>query len=357
MQNMNKNIEDLKIHESMSISSALKRMDEVGHKLLIIESNEGIFLGLVSIGDIQRAIISNKDLNHPIKHILRMDLIVSKSTDNLEDIKQLMLKFRLEYMPVLSDENRVHTVIFWDDIIKEDIDSHKYPKLNMPVVIMAGGFGTRLKPLTNILPKPLLPYGDSTILENIIQKFVKNGCNDFHLSVNYKADLIQYYFDTLEEKNYNVALFREVKPLGTAGSLGLLKDQLKSTFFVSNCDIIIDQDYSEILKYHKDQNNELTLVASLKQYNIPYGTIESGENGELLGLKEKPELTFMINCGLYILEAHLLNEIPDDTFFHITDLIEKIKERKGKVGVFPISEKSWTDIGEWHLYSKHININ
>jgi NDP-sugar pyrophosphorylase family protein len=172
--------------------------------------------------------------------------------------------------------------------------------------------------------------------------------------VNYKADLIQFYLDSLGEKDYHVNLFNEDKPLGTAGSLGLLQEQLTTPFFVSNCDILIDQDYSAVYDYHKTHRNELTLVASLKQYNIPYGTLESGVNGELISLKEKPELTFMINCGMYLLEPHLLKEIPENTFFHITHLIEKIKERDGKVGVFPISEKSWIDIGEWPLYSKFL---
>jgi NDP-sugar pyrophosphorylase family protein len=127
---------------------------------------------------------------------------------------------------------------------------------------------------------------------------------------------------------------------------------LKSTFFVSNCDILIDEDYSAIYKYHVENKNELTIVASLKSYHIPYGTIESGEDGQLTSLTEKPQLDFMINCGMYILEPHLLDEIPVNKFFHLTDLIEKICDRNGKVGVFPISEKSWIDIGEWASYSK-----
>ena len=131
-----------------------------------------------------------------------------------------------------------------------------------------------------------------------------------------------------------------------------MADKLITTFFVSNCDILIDEDYSAIHKYHEENKNELTIVASIKNYDIPYGTIESGVNGELISLKEKPQLNFMINCGMYILEPHLLKEIPKNTFFHFTDLIQKIKDRGGKVGVFPISEKSWIDIGEWRFYSK-----
>jgi NDP-sugar pyrophosphorylase family protein len=142
--------------------------------------------------------------------------------------------------------------------------------------------------------------------------------------------------------------------MGTAGSLSLLKNKINKTFFVSNCDIIIEQDYSEILNYHQENKNEITVVAALKNYPIPYGIIESGEFGQLLELKEKPEITFKINSGMYILEPHLLKEIPSGSFFHITQLIEKIKRRNGKIGVFPVSEKSWIDMGELDTFTKHL---
>jgi dTDP-glucose pyrophosphorylase len=345
-------IEELLISEGTTISTALQKMDIVGYKLLIVgEKKDKKFLGLVTIGDIQRAIISNTPLDNTVTSIIRKDLIISTIHDNRENIKSVMLKYRLVYMPIIDDDREIVDIIFWEDIFKEE-PNQIFPKINLPVVIMAGGFGTRLKPLTNILPKPLLPFGEKTILENIIERFSKYDCKTFYISVNYKADFIQFYLDNLKEKDFTTFLFLEDKPLGTAGSLCLLKDKLIKTFFVSNCDILIDEDYSAIYNYHKMHNNELTIVASLKQYKIPYGTIESGENGELIALKEKPENTFMINCGMYILEPDLLNEIPKDTFFHITHLIEKVKTRGGKVGVFPISEKSWIDIGEWPLYSK-----
>ena len=221
---------------------------------------------------------------------------------------------------------------------------------------MAGGKGTRLKPLTNIIPKPLLPIGEKTILETIMDKFMDIGCSAFYLSVNYKADSIRHYFDTLERNNYTISYFKEDKPLGTIGSLFLLKRIINQTFFISNCDIIIEEDYSEIYKYHKANSNEITIVAALKHYPIPYGTIETGENGKLITLTEKPELTFKINSGMYILEPHLLLEIPNNSFYHITDLIEKVKKRKGQIGVFPVSEKSWKDIGNWSEYKEMINL-
>jgi NDP-sugar pyrophosphorylase family protein len=221
---------------------------------------------------------------------------------------------------------------------------------------MAGGKGTRLKPITNILPKALIPIGESTILEHIMDRFAGIGCLNFHLSVNYKADMIRHYFKALNHPDYKISYFEEEKPLGTVGSLYLLKGKINQTFFISNCDIIIEEDYGEIYNYHKENKNEITIVAALKHYPIPYGTIETGNNGILLSLSEKPELTFKINSGMYILEPHLINDIPENTFYHITDLIDKVKSEGGKVGVFPVSENSWQDIGDWDEYLSTANI-
>lgn len=196
-------------------------------------------------------------------------------------------------------------------------------------------------------------YKKKTMLEEIFERFADYRCNEFHISVNYKAELIEYYIKQ-QKLPYNISFFKEVKPLGTAGSLTMLKGKINKTFIVSNCDILIDQDYSEILDYHKKNKNEITIVAALKHYPIPYGIIETGNNGNLLKLIEKPELTFQINSGMYFIEPQLINEIPEHEFFHITQLIDQVKERGGAVGVFPVSERSWRDIGEWSEYQKLI---
>lgn len=337
-----------KIDIGEDLLSALKQMDKIDKKLLLVFNGDN-FLNVLSVGDIQRAILKNIALNSPIKDILRKNTRVAKQTDSFEDIKKTMNEYRIECMPVLDEKESLINVYFWDDVFGENEKISK-AKLNLPVVIMAGGKGTRLKPLTNVIPKPLIPLGDNTIIEEIMNRFVAVGCSDFHLSVNYKAETIKHYFEQLNSNAYQLSYFQEEKPLGTAGSLFLIKDKIKSTFFVSNCDIIIDEDYSEILKYHQDNKNELTIISALKHYPIPYGTIKTGDGGVLTELTEKPELTFQINSGMYILEPHLLNEIPENDFFHITHLIENIQKRKGKVGVFPVSEGSWTDIGAWDVY-------
>jgi NDP-sugar pyrophosphorylase family protein len=169
--------------------------------------------------------------------------------------------------------------------------------------------------------------------------------------LNYKAELIKYYLEN-QHFPYHFHFFQEDKPLGTAGSLYLIRDQIKSTFFVTNCDILIDQDYAEMLDFHQENKNDITIIAALKHYPLPYGIIETGDNGILVDIKEKPELTLKINSGMYILEPGIINEIPVNEYFHITQLVEIIKNKGGKVGVFPVSEKSWKDFGILEDYLK-----
>jgi len=351
---MNDKIKQIVVPDNFTILEALKKMDEMQRRLFLVFKGDN-YINLLSVGDLQRAIIRNSPLSTPVIEILRKETKVCRTDESYEEIKSKMFKFRTECMPVLDVNNQLVDVYFWEDVfpIEEKRIDHK---LGLPVIIMAGGKGTRLKPLTNVLPKPLIPIGDKTIIENIMDRFNQVGCNNFYISINYKSELIRHYFETLEENQYNVDFFEEEKPLGTAGSLFLLKGEIKKSFFISNCDIIIEEDYGEIYKYHIEHGNELTIVAALKHYPIPYGTIETGEGGSLKKLSEKPELTFKINTGMYLLEPHLLEEIPENKFFHITDLIESIRKRGGKIGVFPVSEKSWKDIGEWGEYLNTLNI-
>jgi len=345
-----KKINQISIHGSTTILQALKKMDELFVRLLLVVEDEK-FISLVSIGDLQRAIIKNYSLDITVYKIFREKIKVARKGDDPEKIKAEMLKNKTECMPIIDDCNKLIDVIFWEDLFAEKDRNEE--KLDLPVIIMAGGKGSRMRPLTNIIPKPLIPLDDKTIAEHIISNFQEIGCNKFYFSINYKSEMIKQYFKELD-KNYEIEFFEEEKPLGTAGSLHLLSKKIDKTFFISNCDIIIKDDYREIYKYHKEFNNELTIVGSFRHYPIPYGTLETGEDGRLISLQEKPQLSFLINSGMYILEPHLINEIPQNEFFHITDLIKKIKARKGRVGVFPVSEKSWIDIGEWDKYLDRI---
>ena len=346
---MNK-FEEICIASGSSILAALKKMDTSHHKLLIVTKRDKFF-NLVSIGDIQRAILKGVNLNSPLDGILRSDTKVASVHDDKQEIEQNVRRRKNEFMPIVDDEGNLVDLVLWDDLFHTRV-SRRTENFNLPVVIMAGGQGTRLRPLTNVLPKPLIPIGEQTMMEDIMDRFVECGCRDFYVSVNYMADFIRHYFDNFSKHNYHIEYFQEDKPLGTAGSLHLLKGKINDTFFVSNCDSILDEDYGEILGYHRNNKNEITVVSVMKSMYIPYGTLEAGEDGLLKSIKEKPELAFKINTGMYILEPHLLKEIPSDRVYHITYLIDKLVREGRRVGAYPVNEGSWTDVGNWDEYLK-----
>ena len=349
-------IQDISIDKSFSILSALKVMDKKHIKLLIV-LDQGLFFSLLSIGDIQRAIISGVAMDTPVSQILRKKVNVATVSDTKEDVVTYMQQHRTEFMPIVDETNHVVEILFWKDVFGRKKSNKVKEHFNLPVIIMAGGQGTRLRPLTNVLPKPLIPIGEQTMMEDIMDRFVECGCHDFFVSVNYKADIIKRYLDNLGKSQYHIIYFQEDRPLGTAGSLHLLKDKINDTFFVSNCDIIIDEDYGEILKYHRENHNEITVVAAIKNMSIPYGTLETKEEGLLSDIKEKPEYSFKINTGMYILEPSLIKEIPQNEFYHITFLIEKLVKEGRRVGVYPINEGSWIDVGNWDEYLKFVKNN
>lgn len=346
-----------RIESDESILRALKKMDAIDRKLLLVFKNDA-FIGVLSIGDVQRAIINNTSLDTAIRQIMRKTFLSVSPEDSIEVVRQKMLLHRTECMPVVDSEGSLKDVIFWEELFAE-VRAQPSKQYKLPVVIMAGGQGTRLRPITHVLPKPLIPINNKTIIEHIMDRFLEIGCDDFIISLNYKADFIKDYLTHYIPPKYKLTFIKEEKPLGTGGSLFFLKDLIKSTFFVSNCDILIDQDLSDILDFHVENKNDLTIIAALKHFHIPYGTIETAEKGKLVKITEKPEITFKVNSGLYILEPELLESIDENTHLNITDFIANIASSGKNIGVFPVSENSWTDIGDWKEYLKisHIGDN
>lgn len=341
------------INLNSSLIEAMKKMDEIMVKTLFVLREEH-FEGIITLGDIQRAIINNIALNEPVYKIIDTNKVYGFLKEGEVAIKEKMRKMRAEAMPILDEDGNLVDVWFWNDLFKKT-ELTQREKINLPVVIMAGGKGTRLKPITNVIPKPLVPIGDKTILETILDQFEYIGCTKFYMSVNYKADIMKYYLSQLDHQ-YDINFIQEVKPLGTIGSVSLLKGKIITPFFVSNCDSINEQDYRDVYDYHVSNHNDLTIVTMVKSFKIPYGVIETGEDGLMVALSEKPELTYQVNTGVYILNPSCIDEIPEGEFFHITHLMEKIKARGGRVGCFPVSEHAWKDMGEWPEYLKMINV-
>lgn len=352
MNNISK-IENQIVGADLTLIAALKKMDEVKTKRLFV-FNDHKFDCILTMGDIQRAIIRNVSLSQPIADILDRGKIYAKEGQSIDTIKEVMFRENIDCMPILDSKGEIIDILFWADVFQKSVVDAR-EKIDLPVVIMAGGKGTRLKPITNVIPKPLVPIGDKTILEVIMDQFEGIGCHKFYMSVNYKADMMKYYLSQIEH-HYDIDFFMEDKPLGTIGSVSLLKGKIKTPFFVSNCDSINEQDYRDVYDYHVNNHNDMTVVTLVKSFKIPYGVIVTGEDGLMVDLKEKPEHTYMVNSGVYILNPDLIDEIPQGKLFHITHLMEKVKARGGRVGCFPVSEDSWHDMGEWPEYLKMIKV-
>ena len=222
---------------------------------------------------------------------------------------------------------------------------------------MAGGKGTRLSPFTEILPKPLIPIKSKTALELIIKNYTNQNQSKFFLSINYKSEIIKAYFNELKPK-YKVNFIQENKPLGTAGSLYFLKNKLKKSFVVCNCDIIANYNLMDFYNFHEKNNNDITILSSVNNYKIPYGSITFDKNNNFEKIIEKPSFKKYINVGVYLLSKNVLKIIKNNQFLNITDLINNSKKNNFKVNVFKISSRKWKDIGEWNKYHNYIkNIN
>ncbi|MBS4534371.1 NTP transferase domain-containing protein [Clostridium sp. D2Q-14] len=329
---------DFLIDEEVTILEAMERLDKVAKKVLFVV-REGHFVATITDGDIRRWILKKGNLDAKVKDIANYSP-KSLFEEDKNKAKKYMRKHSIEALPIVDKEKNILSVVLWND---EEIELKR--NLDVPVVIMAGGLGTRLYPYTKILPKPLIPIGEIPIVEHIMNRFNQSGSEQFYLVVNHKKNMIKAYFNEIE-KNYIVDYVDEDKPLGTGGGLSLLKGKIHSTFILSNCDILIEEDYEKIYNYHKKENNLITMVCSLKNIKIPYGVIEISETGEIKEMKEKPELSFFTNTGMYVVEPKVIEELEENQSVGFPDIVEKYKSSREKIGVYPISENSWLDMGQ-----------
>ncbi|MFY0631391.1 MAG: CBS domain-containing protein [Flavobacteriaceae bacterium] len=343
------NIQKYLVKSDAKIRDAIKQIDSHGEGFIYVVDHEGKVKGLITDGDFRRAVIEGVSLDEKCLEIANKDFIKLDEEYSQKDIINIFLQSRIRNLPVIQN-GVLKKVLYRKDVDLENKVVLSENRENISVVIMAGGKGTRMKPFTNILPKPLIPIGDKSMLEVIMDEYNLYFNGKFHISVNHKANLIKAYLEEFEDV-YDISYVSEDKPLGTGGALKYLSGKIENPFFVSNCDILIKADYGSMYRTHLDNKNDLTIIASIVHYKIPYGVCEINNGGELKKLTEKPEYDFLVNAGMYILNPNVLDLIPENEFYNITDLINKIKKTGGKVGVFPVSEKSYLDAGQWKEYS------
>ncbi len=326
-----------------TVGEALRRMDESGGRIVFVTDDDGTLRGVATDGDTRRWIIAGRGLDEPLSGAMNPRPHVLEQGFRRESAERLMTDGRFECLPVVDGGGRVVDAVWWHDLIEGRPGIRRRP-LGLPVVVMAGGRGTRLAPYTNVLPKPLVPIGDTPIAQLIMERFAEWGCTEFLLMLNHKANLIRAYFAELDVP-YRVEFVVEAQPLGTAGGLSLLSGRVTDTFFLTNCDVLVEADYESVLRAHRESGNEITLVASMKQFTVPYGVCEVGPGGRLTGITEKPSFDHLVSTGLYVIEPQVLADIPRDTHYDMTDLIGGFLERGRRLGVYPVSEGAWLDMG------------
>ena len=347
------NIDKYVINAQVEVRQAMKKLDESHRKILFVVKDDFLLLGALSDGNIRRWIIGGNSLDEPVEIVCNQKPITFKGDYNLNDIKNTMLEHRIQAIPIVDQNDRIINLLFWDNVFDSEFHFEIKGNLDIPVVIMAGGAGTRLDPFTKILPKPLIPIGERSITEVIIDNFRKYDIDEYYISVHHKAKMIKASFDELNHP-YTINYLEEPKPLGTAGALSQLQGTIKDSLFLTNCDTIINCDYKDLVEFHEKNNYDITIVGSMINHRVPYGICEIENDGKLVSLTEKPEYSYLVSTGMYVLRGAVLDHIPHNKYFNMTDLIDKVRKNNGTIGVYPISEKSWLDTGEWKEYKKTV---
>ena len=350
---MNHDVRPFLIPQTHTIRQAMEQLEKTEEKIVFVVDSESRLVGSLTDGDIRRWILSDGDLKAQVSRVCNRTPYVAEEGFGTEQVRSEMLKGNFGCVPVVNPAREVVRLLFWEELFQGALTIKPKPRLNLPVVIMAGGQGTRLAPFTNVLPKPLIPVGERTVIEIIIDQFLPYGLDQFYLSVNYKARVLKAFFEELTP-SYSVAYLEETEPHGTAGSLRALYSPTREHLIVTNCDVVIQADFADLVSFHTDHDYDLTLVASLKDYHIPYGVCELEKGGSLARINEKPQYSFLVNTGMYVVRRDRLCLIPEQTRCDMTDFIERIKEGGGRIGVFPIGENAWIDTGEWNEYRKAI---
>lgn len=331
-------LSEIIVSRDTSILKVMQIFNTVGRQIALL-AQDGRLEAAVTDGDIRRFIVKGGSLETPVGEIANYKprFILEKDKDSA---KIIMQKYSISALPILNDDGVISSIVFADDL--EIVKKHN---LNIPVVIMAGGFGTRLYPYTKILPKPLIPIRDIPIVEHIINRFEKYNCKDFFMILNYKKNMIKSYFSEVQY-TYNLNFVEEDKPLGTGGGISLLKGKIDKPFFLSNCDILIDADYEDIYKQHKKHKNLITMVCAFRHMTVPYGVIELDTNGKINKMSEKPQYSFLTNTGMYLVEPQVIQEMKDNEAISLPEIIEKYRSLGENIGVYPINEKCWLDMGQ-----------
>jgi len=343
-----------------SIFDALKLMKTNSSKCLVVLDQNSKFLGTLSDGDIRRAILKNISLDLDVKKIYHKKSFYIKEKEKSKfDLKEIFKNNKYEIIPVVDSNHYLIEIIHWSEVVVNDSEKSYQLKDNTKIslFVMAGGKGLRLKPITNFLPKSLLPINGEPIISKIINKFSEIGVRDFHISINIKDTITKSYINTSLKQGLKINIYQEKEALGTIGALGFFKKIKKSikAIIVSNCDTLISYDLNKVLKNHFDKKADMTIIAVKDNYSIPYGVIQTDRNNFLTDVIEKPNYDYIFSSGVYILNLNLLRIIKKNQKMDFNEFVNKALKNKFKINVYNITRDKWIDIGNFTELNKVIN--
>jgi dTDP-glucose pyrophosphorylase len=338
-----KPIDSIKLNQHATIKDALKIIDSGAMQIALITDEQDKLIGTLTDGDIRRGLLKGMDLNSPIEPVVYKTPTVAKLSETKEEILKKALAKKLHQIPIVDDQGRVLGIKEINELVKPSIKSNK-------VILMVGGLGTRLRPLTQDIPKPMLKVGDKPILQTIIEKFAEYGYINITMCVNYKSHIIQDYFGNGKKFGVNIDYVFEDERMGTAGALSLLKEIPQEPFFVMNGDLLTNVNFEHLHDFHLSNNAIGTMCVREYDFQVPFGVVNL-DNGQIKSIEEKPVYKFFVSAGIYMLSPEVLKYIPKNQFFDMPTLFKTLIEKNLKSISFPIREY-WLDIGRMEEYQK-----
>jgi len=333
-------IASLIVDQNTPLRNALLAMDEAGEGFLIVQSPDGVVVGVVADGDVRRALIGNISLDSAVSAVMNRDFKFWTSTGVFDDAIKYLKSLKVRQLPILNDHGQLVDVLFSDHL--------ELPRRDNPVVIMAGGLGTRLRPYTETVPKPMLRVGGRPFLQVILENLTQQGFHRFYFCVNYLADQIIDYFGDGKKWGVDIHYVQERKRMGTAGALSLIEGLGHLPLLVMNGDLITKVDFGALVDHHVSHGMKATMAVRNSEFQIPFGVVEVDEHA-VLSIVEKPMKSFLVNAGIYLIEPVCLQRIPADQFYDMPTLLDDLLGNGDQVGYFPLYE-SWMDIGRIEDY-------
>lgn len=334
---MKSKIDNLCVHQAAKILDAARILESNAQKICFVTNTDSILLGTITDGDIRRGLLNDIPFDAHVSEIMNASPRTAVDGDDRDALRTKMLDHGIMHIPVVDADNRLSDLITHDELMRDGTPNENW------VVLMAGGLGERLLPLTKDTPKPLLQIGDKPLLQSILESFIEQNFQNFFIAVNFKASSIKDHFGDGSTWGVNIRYLEEEQRMGTAGALTLLPSAPTEPVIVMNGDLVTRASFQDLLDFHTEQKSRATMCVREYDFQVPFGVI-SIEDNRITAIDEKPLHRFFVNAGIYVLEPDIIATIPAGQHRDMTQVFEQVMTENNQTAVFPIHEY-WLDIG------------